>query len=356
MEKNIFASGCYTEKSNIPNACGEGIVLLSLDDKTGRLSKLTVTEGVKNPSYLDWDRDSQTLYAITENPSGEGEVRSFFRKPDNTLVLSSLQVGPGQAGCHIKAVKQLHRIFAASYRGGSLKSYFLEEGHVGPSLCFIEYSGCGPDADRQGTPHAHQVLPGPDNAYLYVCDLGSDRVWIHDAQKSDLPIISSFIVPPGYGPRHLAFDPEGKYAFILCELVPRLLVVRLNREDGSLVLEQDLSTVGEDSTGGAAPAAVKVHPSGKTVAVSNRFDDTITIFKIQRNPGALSLKVAESFSSRGKVPRDICFSPSGRWLLMAHQDSNDVQIREINPENGLTKEYWSEPLSLGSPVCLIPLD
>ncbi|MDA3955121.1 lactonase family protein [Oceanispirochaeta sp.] len=358
MNKIIFASGCYTEKSvNIPGACGEGIVLLTFEEETGVLSKLTVTGGVTNPSYLDWDGDLQKLYAITENPRGEGEVRSFTLESNFTLTLGSLQTGPGPAGCHIRAVKDMERIFAASYRGGCLKSYGLEEGDVGKSIKSFEYSGSGPNAVRQESPHAHQVLPGTDKKHIYVCDLGSDKVWIHDAADDELPVVSSLSVPPGYGPRHLAFDPEGKSVYILCELVPRLLVARLNRNDGSLTLEQDLPSVGDNSPGGAAPAAVKVHPSGRSLVVSNRFDDTVTVFCIHRNgkDGSVSLEAFDTFSTRGKVPRDICFSPSGKWLLMAHQDSDDVQIRAFDPATGLPGEKWAEPLNLGSPVCLITL-
>jgi len=358
MDKIIFASGCYTEKSeNVPGACGEGIVILAMDEEAGILSKLSVTSGMINPSYLDWDSSTGTLFAITESTQGEGEVRSFSLGTDYTLTPVSLQTGPGRAGCHLKAVRELNRVFAASYRGGCLKYYTLDKARVGKSLGLIEYSGTGPNKERQSGPHAHQVLPGPGLNYLYVCDLGSDCVWIHDIRKPDLPLISSFQVPPGYGPRHLAFDPEGQYAYILCELVPRLLVVRLDKQTGEMVLEQDLPSVGEDSPGGAAPAAVKIHPSGKSLAVSNRFDDTVTVYTIVRHlqNGTVALKALETFSTRGKVPRDICFSPSGRWLLMAHQDTDDVQMRSFDPETGLPGEYWASPLGLGTPVCLIAL-
>jgi len=356
--KIIFASGCYTEKmDHTPFSCGEGIVLLDFDDVHGSLTTLTTMRGLKNPSYLDWVQESQSLYVVTESSGGDGEIREFILNTDGTLVPGSVRTGPGRAGCHLKVLPDKNRIFAASYMDGCLKKYLLNQKESASSSVHF-YKGRGPVSGRQDSSHAHQVLPGPGHHFLYICDLGSDRVWIHSLEHEGHPLVGSLSVPAGYGPRHLAFDTSGQYVFILCELNPRLLVARVNPEDGSLSIEQDLPTVSFDATERTAPAAVKIHPSGNTIAVSNRFDDTIRLFRIIRNDAddKLHLEESETFSCRGKTPRDICFSPSGRWLLVANQDSSDVQIRSFDPETGKPGNVWGAPLTLGTPVCLVPLE
>jgi 6-phosphogluconolactonase len=99
-----------------------------------------------------------------------------------------------------------------------------------------------------------------------------------------------------------------------------------------------------------------VHPSGKTLVVSNRFDDSITVFRIIREKVKVHLEEVENFSTRGKTPRDMTFSPSGEWLLIANQDSNDIQVKAFDPGEGMTLDKWAEPFETGSPVCLVVLD
>jgi len=350
-----FAIGSYTEKlPHVPGACGKGIVVALFNEETGGIEKQYTIEGMNNPSYLTWDNTNQFLYAMTESSEGEGEIQSFSLDSDNVFTLKDNQTGPGRAGCHLNTSDSGDRIFAASYVDGCLKGYPVSNGEIGKPLFNYSYSGSGPNIDRQTSPHAHQVVFSPDNKYLYVCDLGSDKIWKHGLDRKESLCVPALELPRGYGPRHLAFDPLGKYAYILCELIPKLIVASVDGSDGSLTMTEELLTVNESSAEIAAPAAVKVHPSGNTVALSNRFDDTIAVFKINRNTAGknVSLEFLSRFSSMGKTPRDITFSPSGRWLLIANQDSDDVQVKSFNSQSGYPEEKWAPKMITGTPVCL----
>ena len=357
-DNTTYAIGSYTEKlGHAPNACGEGIVIVSFNEDNGEWGETYTLKDLTNPSFLSWDNQNQHLYALTESNEGNGRIQAYKKNRDSTFSRTSIVTGPGKAGCHLALDFSHYSIYAASYVDGSIKGYHLVDGELGESIFLHTYKGSGPNKERQEKSHAHQIMAHPNNKFLYVCDLGSDRIWMHDRTKSEVSDNEALVIPPGYGPRHLAFDVNGEYAFILCELNPRLLVVKIDKNEGTFQIVQDLPTVKPENENVSAPAAVKVHPSGNSVAVSNRFDDTISVFQISRknDDGEVSLEFRENFSTKGKTPRDITFSQSGKWLLIANQDSSDIQVKAFDDETGLSKDKWAEPLKTGTPICVIGL-
>jgi 6-phosphogluconolactonase len=352
----LFAAGTYTEKvPHAPEAAGEGIHILSFNERSGSIINLSTLGGMKNPSYLCQKEKDNLLIAITESEEGAGEIQTYTLNPDRSLSLSRKQTGPGKAACHLSYLPERKQIFSTSYIDGCLKGYTLShENRIHPFFNFF-YSGSGPNKQRQESPHAHQALPSPDERFLYVCDLGSDRIWKHDLHKDTLPCEEALVVPSGFGPRHMAFDRDGRHVYILCELLPRLIVAEIDPNDGSLSIIQILSTTSEEGENKAAPAAIKIHPSGLSLAVSNRFDDTICIFLLNRSKEGLLIDLTPSsiFSCRGGTPRDICFSLSGKWLLIANQDSSDIQVKAFSPHTGIPEEKWGPAHSVNTPVCLI---
>ena len=234
---------------------------------------------------------------------------------------------------------------------------------MGELVASRDYRGHGPNPERQAGPHAHQITLSPWGGRLYLCDLGSDAVWMHQPGDTDHPENPAQIaleVPPGYGPRHLAYDPVLPLAYILCELLPRLLVAAIDPETGVMRILEEHDTVAEEQMTISAPAAVKVHPSGQTLAVSNRFDDTIAVFAILRAGGeggsSVRLSLVNRFPCGGKAPRDIEFNTTGNRLLIANQDSHNISCRHFDPQSGLPVEDWASGYSTGSPVCILALD
>jgi 6-phosphogluconolactonase len=290
----------------------------------------------------------------------------------------SKQEGTGRPGCHLSRLPESGLILTTSYSDGRLTGYPVRQGLPGPVIVDFQYNGSGPVSGRQDSAHAHQVMKSPHSEVLYVCDLGSDRIWMHRLDRLELPPVTALTVPGGYGPRHLAFDPVSPVAYVLCELVPRILVAEIDPDTALMRITGEADTVATDSMGtaapAAAPAAVKVHPSGRTLAVSNRFDDTIAVFRIIRGSDTggrdsvalhVGLELADRFDCRGKTPRDICFTADGSSLLIANQDSHAVTCRRFDHLSGRPLfqspekspvESWGPVLETGSPVCVVMLD
>lgn len=345
-----YAIGAYTERPGLVHP-GKGIKILSLNEEEGHLCQVSCLGGVKNPSYLAYIPEDHLLFATAEADGGVGCVCNFSVNSGETLYELSQVNGPGKSNCHISTALARGMVFATSYGEGRFKAYSYGEKGIGTNIHDHSYKGSGPNEARQEGSHAHQSVLSPCGNYLYVVDLGGDSIWIHTLSNlADDPV--KVAVPSGLGPRHLAFYQD-RVAYVVCELIPTVLAFNWSQETGGLELFQQVPSVDEKDKVPAQPAAIKIHPSGKTLAVSNRFVDTITIFFIDQETKVLTR--VDLFESRGKEARDITFSSSGRWLLMAHQTTCNIELREFDPQTGLPKERWGEPFSAGSPTCVVEL-
>ncbi len=356
----LFAVGSYTHpESPAADPQGRGISIYEWDNNANSSRLVSESQDIRNPSYLSWDSGIQNLYAVSEMDENAGTVAALHLDAGGSLILQNLQEGPGRAGCHLTVLQHPPRLFAVSYSDGSIRAYNLDNGQITPAFWNCSYTGNGPVTERQASSHAHQVLPGPLGNFFYVCDLGSDIIWMHSPDDLKKPPSAALKVPPGYGPRHLTFDPEGRHAYVLCELQPILLICSINPQTGKMMILQELQTAAPKNLKIAAPAAVKLHPSGQTLAVSNRFDNTVAVFSIRRDAGAAGkspvLSLAERFSCKGKTPRDITFSPDGSRLFITNQDSHNISCRNFDTVTGLPGEGWGEGISTGSPVCVVML-
>ena len=351
-----FAIGSYTKHKSLNiDAQGRGLSIVAWDDMTGEYRILDEYGEITNPTYLDWRPETRRLYAVCAVGDGRGAVTAFSLSPAGTMDFLGRQENPGRSGCHLTALPDDGRIFAVSYSDGRLTGYGLVDGDVGPVNYTFSYSGSGPNAERQEAPHAHQVLKSPLRDVIYVCDLGSDAVWMHSLGNLGKKPVKALSLPAGCGPRHLDFDPVSPVAYVLCELIPKLFVVSIDASTGGMRMTQECDTVPADRAAGTAPAAVKVHPSGRSVAVSNRFDDTVTVYRIRRDKEVI-LEEAANFDCRGKTPRDVTFTPDGTALFMANQDSHTVTCRRFDPATGLPENDWLPVFQTGSPVCVVMLD
>ncbi len=348
-----FLVGSYTKnEGHVPDARGDGISVLEFDGELETCRTLSIASNVINPTYLALDAEASIVYSIVEESSDNNAVDSWRLRNNGTLSLQSGNNTRGWSGCHLSIIPDKNRLFAASYNNGVLSEYKINKGEISPLINEIIYEGSGPDIIRQDAPHAHQVIPDSSGKYIYVCDLGTDMVWMHQLDSMKEAPAIALKAPAGYGPRHLAFDPESNIAYVLCELTPKLLLVTVDPISGKMEITQELDTVSQCRMMEAAPAAVKIHPSGHTIAVSNRFDDTISVFEINRTAD-ITLSLIDNFSCRGKTPRDITFSRDGEMLFIANQDSHDIQCRHFISSTGLPGVGWSPKIDIGSPVCIV---
>ena len=207
---------------------------------------------------------------------------------------------------------------------------------------------------RQQGLHAHSVNVTPDNKYAVVCDLGLDQVLIYtiNPAKGSMEKHKAVNLASGAGPRHFAWHPSARYGYSVNELNSTVTAFLYDREAGALDEIQSLSTLSEDFKGNNSTAEIRVHPSGKFLYASNRGDDSIAVFTIDRDNG--KLQRIDRTSTQGVTPRNFFIEPSGRWLLAANQQTDNIIVFEIDTKTGKLKTT-GKGITVGAPVCLRPL-
>ena len=242
----------------------------------------------------------------------------------------------------------------ANYSGGSVASLPIgDDGLLREAASFIQHVGAGVNPRRQEGPHAHCAVVDPANRFAFVADLGLDKVFVYrlDAASGTLSANepASTSLPPGSGPRHLAFHPNGRYAYVINEMKSTLAAMSYDAEHGVLKLLGTLSTLPAGFTGNNSTAEVEVHPSGKFVYGSNRGHGSIAIFAVDEATGKLRYLGVEP--TRGKNPRSFGIDPTGKYLLAADQDGNNVVVFRIDGETGKLLATGSS-LAVSAPVCV----
>lgn len=347
--------GTYT------GAKSKGIYVSRFDSTTGRLSEAELAAETKNPSFLALHPKSR-LYAVGEVNDAQGQragaVSAFaIESRTGKLTLLNQQTSGGAGPCHVSVDATGQCVLVANYGSGGLAALSIgPDGRLAEATNVIQHSGSSVHPQRQTGPHAHCILPAPDNRFALACDLGLDRVFVYqlDAAAGKLgahtPAFAA--VPHGAGPRHLAFHPNGKFVYVINEIALTITTFSYDATRGVLFEEQNLSTVPGDYavTEKDSTAEIAVHPGGKFVYGSNRGPDSISVFAVDPTTGKLTRVQTES--SLGKSPRHFAIDPSGRWLLAENQHSDSVVVFAINPDTGkLTPAGPS--LSVGSPVCAV---
>jgi 6-phosphogluconolactonase (cycloisomerase 2 family) len=342
--RQLFLVGSYTQpEAHVPAACGEGIVTCALDPATGRLERRGVFSGILNPSYLAWDAVNRRGFAASENISGTGAVYQFGLGGDGSLLQQACQPSPGAATCHV-GVLPGGRVAAASYFGGCLAIYPTGDGLLAPASRVFHYEGRGPNPDRQEASHAHQTVVAPGERWFYVCDLGADCVWQHDIAAAEIPV--GWPLPPGHGPRHLVFHPRLPRAYVLGELTGAVTVCDWNELSGALRVAATTPVLDED----AAAAAIRIHPSSRTLWISVRKTRSLHAFRLDEQ--GMPSAAAEIQLAAGE-PRDFAISPDGRWLISANQSANELAVIELEPATGLPTGRPPGNVAVGTPVCVL---
>jgi 6-phosphogluconolactonase len=346
--------GSYADEKN------EGIHLLQLDPASGELKKVSGTSGVQNPSFLAIHPSKKYLYAVCEVGEFDGKrtgaVAAFAVEKDGGLKPLNTESSGGQGPCHLVVDKAGKNVLAANYGGGSVCCLPVGgDGRLASSSAFIQHKGKSIDPGRQEGPHAHSVNLDPANHFAFVADLGLDKVLVYrfDSSKGSLepndPPFAS--VKPGSGPRHFAFHPSGRFAYVINEMALTITAFSYDSAKGVLTEVQTISTVPDDfvDNGGNSTAEVQVHPSGKFVYGSNRGHNTIAGFSVDLKSGKLT--PIGHHSSGGKTPRNFGIDPSGKYLLAANQDSDNILVLAVDAETGRLKSTGYE-IKLPKPVCV----
>jgi 6-phosphogluconolactonase len=342
----LLYAGTYTR----PGA--PGIYRYRLNPTTGELALLESASAGANPSFLAFHPNGKYLYAVNELDSGLVSAFALDAQSGQLTPLNQ-QSSHGSAPCHLATDRQGKFLLVANYVSGSLSVYELEaDGRIGKTIQTLQHEGRSVNSERQEGPHAHYVTATSDNRFVLCCDLGLDKVLVYqlDPDSGQLTLSSEAVLQPGAGPRHLAFHPTERYAYVINELDSSMTVFTYAAETGRLTELQTLSTLPEGYTGENSTAEIWVHPSGRFVYGSNRGHDSIVIYSVEEATGTLTL--VGHTSTQGKSPRSFIIAPSGTLLLAANQDSDTVINFRLDPKTGHLSDL-AMSVELPQPVCLV---
>lgn len=351
LAQNFYLfTGTYTGSGS------KGIYVYRFNTHTGKATWVSNTDSVTNPSYLIVSNNGNFVYAVNEtNGINPGKVSAFsFNKNNGTLKLINSELSGGGDPCHLASSRNGKWLLVANYTGGSVSAFALNKnGSLNSFSQLIQDSGKSINKERQEKAHVHAAVFSPDEAYFFTPDLGMDKVMIYKFNSSSkhplIPSSPSYVkTPPGTGPRHLAFHPGKKFVYLISELSGTVTTYSYNK--GKLAEVQQVITHPKEYTGTPGSAEIFISPDGKFLYASNRGDEnTITIFSINSSTG--KLKLAGYQSTLGKTPRNFIIDPTGNYLLVANQGTDNIVVFKRNRQTGLLHET-GEQIHVSKPVCL----
>ncbi len=346
--------GTYTGKKS------QGIYTFTFNSATGEVGKPELAVETTNPSFLAIHPSGKSLYAVGEVAAVDGKkgggVSAFAIQPDGKLKLLSQASTVGSGPCHISVDKSGKVALAANYGGGSVVALPIKaDGSVGSHTGFVQHEGKSV-TKRQSQPNAHSVNLSPDNRFAFVADLGLDKVLIYklDAAKGTLtPNEPAFAtVPAGSGPRHFAFHPSGKFAYVINEITLTMTAFSYDAAKGALTEIHTVSTLpaadGPGPKPGWSTAEVVAHPGGKFLYGSNRGHDTIAVFSVAAD-GKITL--VQNAAAEVKTPRNFNLDPTGQWLFTEGQGSDTIALFKVDQATGKLTATGTK-LEIGAPVCM----
>lgn len=333
----------------------KGIYQMRLNTRTGALENLGLACAVENPSFLALHPNKPVLYAVGEMAAG-GVVSAFsIEAGTGSLCLLNQQSSEGKGPCHVAVSRAGQHVLCANYGGGSVAVLPIDaEGRLREATALIQHQGSSVHPQRQQGPHAHSVTLDKAGRFVFAADLGLDKIMIYrmdEAQGTLPPNDPAFTaLKPGAGPRHFAFHPGGRFAYVVNELDNTVTAFSYDAASGKLETLHSAGTLPNDFKGENSTAEIRVHPSGRYVYCSNRGHDSIAIFGIDSASGRLT-PLGHTYT-RGHVPRNFNIDPSGKYLLAANQKSGTVAVFHINLDTGLL-EPLGKPVEVPTPVCVL---
>lgn len=333
----------------------EGIYRATFNVASGELSEPQLVGNMENPNFLAIGPDGQRLYAVGSDAEFTGgAVAAFEIHPaDGSLTPLGVQSSGGANPCHIVVDAAGNHALIANYGDGSVATLPIKDGKLQPVVERIQHAGSSVNKQRQEGPHAHSINLDAAGRFAFAADLGTDQIYIYKYDPTTGGLTpndpASVKLPPGSGPRHFTFHPNGRWAYVINELTSTVSAMAYDANDGKLVVLQTISTLPEDIQGNNTTAEIVVHPQGKFLYGSNRGHDSIAIFAIDEKTNKLTS--LGQHPAGVKTPRNFVVDPTGNFLLAAGQDSNDIVVHRIDPKTGKLAAT-DVSVSVPAPVCL----
>ena len=357
-----FASECFVYFGTYTGEKSRGIYGARLNSDTGKLSKPELVAEIQNPSFLAVHPSKKFLYALgevndTTGKSG-GRISAFsLDAEDGKLIPLNKQMSGGSGPCHVSVDATGECLLVANYGSGSIAAFPIHaDGSLGEASASIQHAGSSVNPQRQTGPHAHAIIPSPDNRFALTADLGLDKVLAYrlDAATGKLTTNNPpfATVLPGSGPRHIVFSTDGKFVYVINEMKLTVTVFAYDAKTAAMTEVQTVSTLPANYsyTDKDSCAEIAMHPCGKFLYGSNRGHNSIAVFVVDTKTG--KVKLVQNESTQGKTPRHFAIDPSGRWLFAENQNSDSIAVFAIDFATGKIKPT-GQTITLGSPVCAV---
>ncbi|MCH9770613.1 MAG: lactonase family protein [Gammaproteobacteria bacterium] len=317
-----------------------GVYQFNLDQDTGTLEPLGLAVETESPAFLAINSKKTHLYAVNESTHYEntknGAVSCFEIQVDGQLSGKGIQSSLGGAPCHMSVMKDQKHLGVSNYMGGNIVVYPIQEdGSLGEPSCEIKFQGKGPNEFRQEAAHPHSFNVSPNGRHVYICDLGSDKVWIfnYDGNGKLTPATPASVESaPGAGPRHMTWHPSKPWLYVINELNCTITSYTINDESGELNEINTAPTRPEGFTGDNLCADIHVLECGRFLYGSNRGDNSIVVCSIDQQNG--ELKVIQHHPCGGDHPRNIAITPNNKFLLVANETDNNIVTLKIDGSTG----------------------
>jgi 6-phosphogluconolactonase len=310
-----------------------------------------------NPSWVAEHPKRPFLFAVGETSSYNGRTSgsvSAFRIDESSgqLTLINQCASEGTAPCHLSCEASGKFVMVANYGSGTVAAFPIgEDGTLGPTAAVVQHEGSSINPERQKGPHAHFIAADHENRYALACDLGLDKILVYSlGGRKALQLEPSLALSlrPGAGPRHVSFHPDRRRLYVVNELDSTVTSLGYGPR-GQLHLLGTVSTLPAGFSKPNSCAEVEVHPSGKFVYASNRGHNTIAAFGTEPQTGGL-ISIQHQ-DTGGRTPRHFALDKSGKWLLVANQDSDNIVVLRVDAANGRLAPT-GQSVTIGAPVCL----
>jgi 6-phosphogluconolactonase len=330
-----------------------GITIAELNTETGRLSAPRMVVETRDPAHFTLNATGTHLYMCNTGTPGGISAFSVDRR-SGWLTPLNFKESKGRGPSYVSLDGSGKYVLDANYGGGYVEVLSLaKDGSLADQTSYVEHTGSSVHA-RQNKPYAHWFRTDPSNDFGLVADLGTDQIVVYrfDAKTgaltpNDPPAVKT---PPGSGPRHLVFHPNEKWVYATAELSNQVLAFRWDDDAGTLEQFQAVNTLPDDSVTPNTAAEIGIHANGRFLYASNRGEDTIVVFAIDRKSGELSF--VQRVASRGKVPRYFAFDASGEWLVVANQEGGNVSVFRVDEKTGELAPV-GEPVSINKPMGVV---
>lgn len=337
---------------------GKGLWLGEFDASTGKLTDPQQVSDIDGGGFFAIHPSKKFLYAVGTITANDGQktggVSAFaVDEKSGKLTLLNQQSSVGGGPCHVVVDAAGKNVLVANYGGGSVAALPIGvDGKLSPARSSIQHKGSSVNPQRQTAPHAHSINLDAKNKFAFAADLGLDQVLVYkfDGAKGALvPNDPPFAkVADGAGPRHFAFHPTGKYAYVINEIGNTVTAFGYDSEKGTLTEIQTISTLPKDFDGTSYTAEVVVHPTGKYLYGSNRGHNSLAVYSIDEKTGKLTLLEVPLVG--GKVPRNFNVDPTGKFILVGNQDDNTISVMRVESDGNL--KLLRSDVPVATPICI----